>query len=465
MILVNTFITSIILCLLKCNAEPLIAQKETDNGYFPKSTDDPRLIELQKKICWQSKFSNEITGGLKVFTSLMHQNILSDLGNEREYIVKQLKKKLEDYGKELSTVLKDNSSHPGISISVVEKHMPAINNYFDIRVRANNHFNVGKTDGLENEMKGKINVQHSIKQDQTPEVNKADELQATDPNLVKTLDKNIKEAFGSTLEQLKELNEQILRTEPSISKTADEEKKVECLSNNLASVLAKFENDCQDYLSNEFTYLKSNMTRRYETFNTQMDHIVRSKVSSLVQSDENFSSEFESDGQIRFYASQTSIDTKPESFNEKIFTSWYDFNSSGDINVQGTKKTLDTFLDDLYRSKKFSSDDFDQSYVYFESKGNLVFKTTLMEYFGVVSFGYISLSTYNLSEYNYKRWSTNGKNERETKYKFSSTGFLGFVVDDATKSIEIGSAVVCKDKDSDIIWYSFTSDGSIEIAC
>lgn len=465
MILVSAFIANIILCLLKCDAEPLIAQKETDKGYFPKSTDDPRLIELQKKICWQNKFSSEITGGLKVFTGLMHKNILSDLGNEGEYIVKQLKKKLENYGKELSTVLKDNSSHPGISISVVEKHMPAINNYFDIRVRANNHFNVGKTDGLENEMKGNINVQHSLKQDQTPEVNKADELQATDPNLVKTLDKNIKEAFGSTLEQLKELNEQILRTEPSITKTVDERKNVECLSNNLASVLAKFENDCQDYLSSEFNYLKSNMTKRYETFNTQMDHVVRSKVSGLMQSEENFSSEFESDGQIRFYVSQTSIGTKPEPFNEKSFTPWYDFNSSGDINVQGTKKTLDTFLEDLYRSKKFSSDDFDQSYVYFESKGNIVFKTASTDYFRIVSFGYISLSPYNLSKYNHKRWSTNGKSERETKYNFSSTGYLGFVVDDATKSMEIGSEVAYKDKDSDIIWCNFTSDGLIEIAC
>ncbi|ELQ75140.1 hypothetical protein THOM_1925 [Trachipleistophora hominis] len=353
MALINTFVVKIILCLTLVNAELVAVNNKISQADLPKSSDDPRLVKLQKEIAWQNKFSRETANELKTFTNLMHRDVLSDIESEKNYISQDLKDKLKNYGKELANILKDKSSSSGTSISIVEKHMPAINNYFDVRIRSKAYFNLKKPEDLENKIQGTVNVQHSHRQDETPEINKSELLQVTDPNLVNPLDKKIKDALGSTMEQLKELNEKILQAEPSITKTADEQNKAEQLSLSLTDVLNKFENECQDYLTNEFRYLKSNLVARHETLNAQIDHVVRNIISKLELVGAKFSSEFTSKGQIRFFLYNTDANSKPVTFEEKKYTPWFNFDSNGNINVYAKKRPFTNLWKGFIRQKKY----------------------------------------------------------------------------------------------------------------
>ncbi|ELQ75139.1 hypothetical protein THOM_1924, partial [Trachipleistophora hominis] len=122
-------------------------------------------------------------------------------------------------------------------------------------------------------------------------------------------------------------------------------------------------------------------------------------------------------------------------------------------------------VEGLYQAKKISLDSFDPAYLYFESKGDFVFTSAQWDHFQFISFGYISLVPIRPCRNRYYKGDTSTDEvKRDKNYNFDSTGYLGFVVNNVSKSSTIAQQLGYAENSTDTVWYSFDSYGQINIA-
>lgn len=451
--IVNVFILSIYLALIASDKKvDRIPATPSIGIQFPTSYNDIRLLDLQKQISFEKRFSSDIMDGIKEFTNLAYKEAQSLLEKEGQYITGYLKDKLDNYKKDLINVVKANSSSPGYSVAIIEQFIPAINNNFDIVMNAYVNTNANIPEDPTTKTTAPLSFQGSLKQDQPPQVVGSNMITAQNQELLKQFDESFNQSMSKTLDGLKKLNGKILQKEPTTSENGKGRKTVEDFNASLDGLVEKFLEEFKNYMDTEYLYIKEELTKQQSLLLSQIRSTVNKNVTNLIAAYIESQREFTSSGKIRFYFPDDGADIT-EAFTSKGFTPWYDFTSSGVISIYDIQKAIAAFLNELHQSGKYDLTSFTGDYTYFESKGDISLENSTKEEHTFASFGYIAFKVSQPAS-NPPASADKNTSAQKSSFLFHSLGYIAYLTDTQNVSSAPSS--------DDVIWHAFTSSGQFD---